>query len=145
MSNPFASWTLSKVQEHNARVRPLKIDTAASLLAESKERETKKKTAKLRAANGKSEAEIQQEIAAYLDSIRAFYVWHRTDKPMTARVGTPDFVGISKGIGFAIEVKRPGFKPTVEQSGQLLHAKLEGARTGIAHSLEEAIAILNTP
>ncbi len=138
----FANWTLAQVEAHNSRVR---MPTAASLLAEAKERETKKKTARLRAANGKLEAEIQQEIASYLDSIRAFYVWHRTDKPMTARTGTPDFVGISKGIGFAIEVKRRGFKPTVEQSGQLLHAKLEGARTGIAHSLEEAIAILNTP
>ena len=143
MSNPFASWSIAQVEAHNGRI---KIQTAASLLAEAKEREVKKKTAKLRAANGKSEAEIQQEIADWLTSRRIFFIRSRMDRATSVSVGTPDFIGFSREFGpFAIEVKKPGCKETREQAGQLLHAKLEGARVGIAHSLKEAIQILNTP
>jgi very-short-patch-repair endonuclease len=56
MSNPFRDWTLAKVQAHNSRVGklPPKIETAASLLASMRERETKKKTQALADANAKA-------------------------------------------------------------------------------------------
>jgi very-short-patch-repair endonuclease len=56
MKNPFRDWNLAKVQAHNSRVGklPPKIDTAASLLASMRERETKKKTQALADANAKA-------------------------------------------------------------------------------------------
>jgi len=52
MSNPFQNWTPARVAEHNAKARPLRIETAASMLAEMRDDTTKKKTAKLNSANG---------------------------------------------------------------------------------------------
>ena len=56
MKNPFRDWNLAKVQAHNSRVGklPPKIETAASLLASMRERETKKKTQALADANAKA-------------------------------------------------------------------------------------------
>lgn len=54
MRNPFKEWTLSKVQEHNARMaapKKLTITTAASLLADASEKLTLKKTQKIKLAN----------------------------------------------------------------------------------------------
>ena len=138
--NPFCRWTDAEVDAHNLRVRP----QPAALMAEAKERDTLKKTARLRAANGKSESEIQQSIAAYLDSHgrECFYVWHRMDQPTTCRVGTPDFVGWIRGKPFALEVKRPGAKETREQAGELLRGQLAGAKVAVVHSLGEAVKAL---
>jgi len=140
MSNPFCQWTDAEVDAHNLRVRP----QPAALMAEAKERDTLEKTTRLRAGNGKSEAEIQQSIAAYLDSHgrECFYVWHRMDQPTTCRVGTPDFVGWIRGRPFALEVKRPGAKETREQAGELLRGQLAGARVAVVHSLAEAAKAL---
>ena len=140
MSNPFCQWTDAEVDAHNLRVRP----QPAALMAEAKERDTLEKTTRLRAANGKSEAEIQQSIAAYLDGHgrECFYVWHRMDQPTTCRVGTPDFVGWIRGKPFALEVKRPGSKETREQAGELLRGQLAGARVAVVHSLAEAAKAL---
>ena len=140
MSNPFCQWTDAEVDAHNLRVRP----QPGALMAEAKERDTLEKTTRLRAANGKSEAEIQQSIAAYLDSHgrECFYVWHRMDQPTTCRVGTPDFVGWIRGKPFALEVKRPGAKETREQAGELLRGQLAGARVAVVHSLAEAAKAL---
>lgn len=140
MRNPFCQWTDAEVDAHNLRVRP----QPAALMAEAKERDTLEKTTRLRAANGKSEAEIQQSIAAYLDSHgrECFYVWHRMDQPTTCRVGTPDFVGWIRGKPFALEVKRPGAKETREQAGELLRGQLAGARVAVVHSLAEAAKAL---
>ena len=140
MSLPFCRWTDAEVDAHNLRVRP----QPAALMAEAKERDTLKKTDRLRAANGKSESEIQQSIAAYLDSHgrECFYVWHRMDQPTTCRVGTPDFVGWIRGRPFALEVKRPGAKETREQAGELLRGQLAGAKVAVVHSLGEAVKAL---
>ena len=140
MSLPFCRWTDAEVDAHNLRVRP----QPAALMAEAKERDILKKTDRLRAANGKSESEIQQSIAAYLDSHgrECFYVWHRMDQPTTCRVGTPDFVGWIRGKPFALEVKRPGAKETREQAGELLRGQLAGAKVAVVHSLGEAVKAL---
>lgn len=90
------------------------------------------------------EAEIQEQIAAYLRSFGrdcAFDV-SRMDKPTTCQVGRPDFVGVLRGVGFAIEVKRPGCKETLEQAGQLMRWQLAGARVAVVHSLAEAVEFI---
>ena len=118
--------------------------TSAWFVAHEAERRAKKATQRLDPrAPRQREAEIQQEIADWLRSQRAFFVWHRMDRATTCALGTPDFVGCSRHFGpFVLEVKRPGGKETREQAGQLLHAQFEGMRAGIVHSLPEAIKFL---
>lgn len=68
MSNPFSTWTPARVAEHNAKVRPLRIETAASLLASRRERETKKKTQNLRAAN-KPGSHLEERFLALWEAV----------------------------------------------------------------------------
>jgi len=139
MSNPFKNWSPLQVAEHNAKVRPLKVETTVTLLARNHQKIAAKKATQLIKANDKSEAMIQEEVAQFLRGKRAYFVWHRLDQRTTCAVGTPDFVGFSKGFGpFCLEVKKPGCKETREQAGQLFHAKLEGAKVAVVHSVKEA-------
>lgn len=87
---------------------------------------------------------IQDEIETWLksQSPRAWWTVSRTDKATTNRVGTPDFVGVFKGVPFGIECKRPGQKTTPEQDGELLWMRLAGAQTRIAYSKDEAVGFL---
>ena len=89
---------------------------------------------------------IQEHIEDYLKSKvpNAWWDRKRTDKATTSRVGTPDFVGFYYGVGFGLEAKRPGKKPTTEQLGELKWMELAGAKTGIAYSLQDAIAFFES-
>ena len=92
------------------------------------------------APSKQSESEIQEAISAYL---RGFgrdcqFVRSRMDKPTTYALGTPDFVGVLRGVPFALEVKRPGCKETREQAGQIMAWQLAGARVAVVRSLTEA-------
>lgn len=140
--------TLADVAAHQLRVeqgRRMKIDTAVSLLAEAKERETKKKTARLQAANGKSESDIQNEIERHLQSLghRCYFIRCRMNAPTTfTRQGVPDFLIVLDGQPIALEVKRRGQKESREQAGELLWFNLAGGRAGIVHSLAEAVEFI---
>ena len=58
-------------------------------------------------------------------------------------VGMPDIAGMLRGGQmFAIEVKRPGGKPTQVQQGQIDEIVRHGGLAGVAHSVEEARAII---
>jgi hypothetical protein len=58
-------------------------------------------------------------------------------------MGDPDLYGsLPTGIHFEIEVKRPGNHPTELQLQRLAEWRAAGAITGVAHSVEEALAIL---
>lgn len=91
-----------------------------------------------------SEAALQSQIAAYLRSLkhRCYFVWHRTDRPSTCAVGTPDFIGVFEGRAFVIEVKVGARKATQEQNAALLCAHLAGARSGVARSVAEFVEIM---
>lgn len=91
-----------------------------------------------------SEAEIQEQIATYLRSfgIECAFDVNRMDRPTTCQVGRPDFIGGLRGVGFAMEVKRPGCKETLEQAGQLLRWQLCGFRVAVVHSLAEAVEFI---
>ena len=92
------------------------------------------------APSKQSEAQIQEAITAYLRGFGrecAFDV-NRMDRPTTCQVGRPDFIGGLCGVGFAMEVKRPGCKETMEQAGQLMRWQLCGFRVAVVHSLAEA-------
>jgi hypothetical protein len=57
--------------------------------------------------------------------------------------GMPDVMGmLAGGRLFAVEVKRPGAKPTSIQQIQLDRIRINGGLSGCAHSSEEAIAII---
>lgn len=91
-----------------------------------------------------AESEIQDQIAAYLQTFgnACHFDVARMDKPTTSRVGRPDFIGGLRGVGFAMEVKRPGHKETMEQAGELLRWQLCGFRCAVVHSLAEAVDFL---
>lgn len=83
MSNPFSAWSFSQVEAHNSRVR---IKTAAALMAESKERDMKKKTAKLKAANGSFVLNPSQDEMKLNKTERA-YLTHLRSLPSSAWIG----------------------------------------------------------
>jgi hypothetical protein len=93
------------------------------------------------------EADLQAQIAARLQAIgpRCYYVWHRTDKPTTCAVGTPDFVGWYDEKPFAIEVKVRDGKLSAEQIDHQHWARCAGAVCWVVRSmgdLEDALATL---
>ena len=53
--------------------------------------------------------------------------------------GTPDILGCFQGRMFALEVKRPGNKPTPIQRVELERWAAAGAITAVVHSVEEAV------
>jgi hypothetical protein len=93
------------------------------------------------------EADLQAQIAARLQAIgpRCYYVWHRTDKPTTCAVGTPDFVGWYDAQPFAFEVKVRDAKLSAEQVNHQGWARCAGAVCWVVRSmgdLEDALATL---
>lgn len=87
---------------------------------------------------------IQDEILSWLKTQTpwVWWTWSRTDKATTNRAGTPDFVGVFRGVAFGIECKRPGQKTTPEQDGELLWMRLAGAKTKVVYSKDEAVEFL---
>jgi len=89
-----------------------------------------------------TEAEIQADIESYLRGLGHTCWWTRSRMDIASsatRAGVPDFVGVYRGIGWAMEVKKPGGKETREQGGELLWFGLAGGRPAIVHSLGEAV------
>ncbi|MBI1955898.1 MAG: hypothetical protein HYS38_05845 [Acidobacteria bacterium] len=56
--------------------------------------------------------------------------------------GDPDLYGSINGHHFEIEVKRRGQEPTPLQHARLAEWRRGGALVGVAHSVEEALAII---
>ena len=86
-----------------------------------------------------SEQKIQSKILAELKK-RGCY----TVKVVSATVaGVPDIIGcLPDGRFFAIEVKAPGGRPSKLQLVHIDRIRAVGGLAGIAHSWEEAAAIL---
>lgn len=126
-NNPFKDWKPIDAERFNAKNSRVKI--AAS--------EPAKGSKQLEAGPGG----IQEEISDWLKSQchQAWFDLKRYDMPTTSRKGIPDFVGVFAGVAFGVEVKRPGFKPTVEQLGELAWMRKAGAKTAVVFSKAEAI------
>lgn len=87
-----------------------------------------------------TEADVQKQIREYLDLLpRCYYVWHRMDRATTCEVGTPDFVGVIRGVAFVLEVKKPGKKPKPNQTYHLRYAAIAGAKAGWCDSFDGAM------
>lgn len=91
-----------------------------------------------------AESKIQQEIEDWLktQSHRIWWSRSRMDKPTTGRVGVPDFLMCFAGLFLAVEVKRPGKKPTLEQSGELAWIRKAGGIECVATSFSEVQALI---
>ena len=62
-------------------------------------------------------------------------------------VGSPDLIGFrrSDGLFVAIEVKIPGKHATPAQKNFIQQVQAAGGLAGVAHSVEEAKEIINSP
>lgn len=58
-------------------------------------------------------------------------------------IGSSDLIAIREGIFCAIEVKLPGKKASKEQMWFIKTIRNMGGRAGVAHSVDEAVQILN--
>lgn len=123
--------------------------SSAEFVALNLRMQAKKKTDNLAAAIAKcdkSESTIQNEIENHLKSLgtSCWFTRSRMDKATTQRVGVPDFLAIISGKAFALEVKKRGQKPSVEQRGELLWFSLAGGKSAVVRSVEEAVEFLQT-
>jgi len=89
---------------------------------------------------------IQSQIEEWMKSKfpSLWYDVKRSDKATTSRIGVPDYVGFYHGVGFAMEVKAKGNKPTAEQLGELMWADRAGAKTRVVYSKDEAVEFLES-
>lgn len=93
-----------------------------------------------------AEKEIQNEIEDWLktQSHRIWWARCRMDCATTfTREGIPDFLVCFAGLFLAVEVKRPGKKPTLEQNGELTWIRKAGGIECVATSLSEVKALID--
>lgn len=83
------------------------------------------------------ESVIVSEILRELNSIPGCYAVKIHGDPYL-RKGTPDILGSYRGHAFALEVKRPGGKPTTLQIHELGKWMEAGALIGVVSSVEDA-------
>ena len=88
-----------------------------------------------------TEKAIVNSIMRYLQSLPGCYAF-KTHGSIYGS-GQPDIVGCIKSRAFALEVKRPGGRPTKLQVYMLEKWKAAGAITGIVHSVDEVKEVLN--
>jgi Holliday junction resolvase len=86
-----------------------------------------------------SESAIQKKISDYLNALPECW----TCKVMSAnKRGVPDILAVVSGRFVAIEVKRPGGKPSKLQLAQLKRIEAAGGLAMIAESIDDVIAHL---
>lgn len=81
------------------------------------------------------ESDIQSKIIKYLESVGAYVV-----NGMFSKKGTPDLIGIYKGKGFGIEVKKPETRNNTTKLQDIHLRKIQEAAgfSCVATSVEEA-------
>lgn len=88
------------------------------------------------------EADIQSEIIKYLKKLPGLWLFKVCGGSTMQKAGIPDIVGVYQGQFFAIEVKRPGKKPTTLQKHVMETLARCGALVGIAVCVGDAQKIL---
>lgn len=89
-----------------------------------------------------SEASLSKKIVAALNALPACHAEKRWTGGVFGRSGQPDVTGCIGGRHFEIEVKLPGERPTKIQNVWLGTWAEAGALTGVATSVDEALAIV---
>lgn len=87
------------------------------------------------------EKRLQKDIAQLLNLKGAWYRTSRMDRRTTGRVGEPDFVGIYRGSGFAIECKVRA-PLTAAQARELEAIQKAGGFAIVARSVADALQLL---
>ena len=92
--------------------------------------------------NKLTEAQITKQIRGVLNACR---IWHYKSwaGPMTYPKGISDIIGIYKGRFLAIEVKRPGLKPSEHQQAFIDRVNEEGGIGFVAWFPEDVVKELN--
>ena len=85
-----------------------------------------------------TEAEATSAIRSYL-GFRGVWHWKQWQGPMSQPKGVSDILGCYQGRLLAIEVKRPGKKPTPDQQRFLDRVKIEGGISFVASSVSDVI------
>jgi penicillin-binding protein-related factor A (putative recombinase) len=90
------------------------------------------------------EADITKQIRDVLNiPARAGKLWYfKVAGGPLQRSGIPDIIGVYKGKFFAIEVKRPGLKPTPKQMAELKAIEQAGGIAIVAYDPEWVIEAL---
>lgn len=90
----------------------------------------------------KLESEIQRDIIKYLKKLPGLWLFKVCGGSTMQKAGVPDIIGCYQGQFFAIEVKRPGKRPTTLQKHVLDTLIRCGALVGVAVCVEDAQRIL---
>jgi hypothetical protein len=94
-------------------------------------------------ADLKLEKQLQDQIAGHLEINGTVVIRSRMDRKTTTRVGTPDLLFALKGRAIAIEVKRPGHKPSKEQLEMMRQMTANGWRCFVIDDYDEAVKTIN--
>jgi hypothetical protein len=89
------------------------------------------------------ESSIQAAIGKRLKAMGAWYQ-KNAPGPWGYTKGRLDFTIIYKGRGIALEVKRPGQKPTPTQLIEIERVRAAGGIAEVVHSADEASIVLQT-
>jgi hypothetical protein len=95
-------------------------------------------------AAAKLERQLHDQIADYLrmKGIR-IAIHSRMDKRPTNQVGTPDFLFAYHRRPVAVEVKRPGCKPTEDQARIMRQMAEDGWMVRVVHGVEDVKSLLH--
>lgn len=85
---------------------------------------------------GPREAAIVRKIMLYLAD-RGGFVWKQQAGPRAPMAGLPDVFYLEAGTLYAIEVKRPGERPTPIQERRILELRKSGAVAIVACSVDD--------
>ena len=86
------------------------------------------------------ERQIQRTVGRYLAQRGAWEL--NTHSMGYQRRGVPDLIACLDGRFLALEVKRPGRKPTPLQARTLARIRLAEGVAGVVHSVEEVLALM---
>ena len=87
-----------------------------------------------------SEKEITHSIRSLLKQFQIFH-WKNFGGPMGEK-GVSDLLGCYQGKMLALEVKKPGGRPSPEQLRFIENVKANGGIAAIVHSIDEVIELL---
>ena len=89
-----------------------------------------------------TEAQIVKRIVAAIRTAGGYAIKHHGSP--YSHAGTPDVLGCLRGRMLAVEVKRPGGKPTALQEHELRLWAACGAIAGVVTSVDDLTALLDT-
>lgn len=90
------------------------------------------------------EGKIQRTIEQWLELHGVFVIRSQMNKRTTTKPGTPDLLFCYDQKPFALEIKRPGKKPTKEQNVVIEHMANNGWITGWFFDAKTAIDFIDS-